>query len=235
MNTNFEVLNFLNLNNPRLGKLYKVSGYSPLPKGFSLDNEKIKECLYLGQMKKWIKYPEFIYDTKNHVKKYFKNSIKNIKKIEKNINKFNFSPEFSEKFKIYLDMRLEITTIILQEFNNQRFDESLAYQEIYDLNPIFGNFLEGLFLDDCNLSEILADLEDKYQISYEEKIQLLEKEKTKKKNQNVQKVHIPAQNLKTKEEKPLEKSAAKHQAKTAIIKIAPKTEKHKIDTTIKEK
>ena len=95
--------------------------------------------------------------------------------------------------------------------------------------------MEGLFLDECNLNEILADLEDKYQISYVEKIQLLEKEKAKKKNQNVQKVHMPAQNLKTKEEKPLEKSAAKHQAKTAIIKITPKTEKQKIDTTIKEK
>lgn len=235
MNTNFEVLNFLNLYNPRLGKLYKVSGYSPLPKNFSMDNDKIKECLYLNQIKKWIKYPEFIYDEKNHVKKYFKNSIKNIKKIEKNINKFNFSPDFSEKFKIYLDMRLEITTMILQEFKDQKFDESLAYQEIYDLNPIFGNFLESVFLDECNLNEILPDLEEKYEISYVEKIQLLEKGKEKKKRQNAQKMHTPAQILKTKEENPLTVSIENQKTKSAPIKTAQKTEKQKIDMMIKEK
>ena len=120
-------------------------------------------------------FPNFVYDNKNEVKKYFKNSIKNIKKMRKNIENYDFSPEFLEKLNVYFNIRIDITEALLKEFKNQRFDEKDAFQEIYRLNPILSNLMMELFNEHADIKSLLTNLEDKYQISYLEKLQLIEK------------------------------------------------------------
>ena len=175
MNTNYEIYNFLNMINPRLGKVYKLTGFSPLPRNFVMTKELLKERLYLNQMSAKIVFPDFIYENKSEIKKYFKNSVKNMKKIKKNISNFDFSPEFSEKLNVYFNIRIDITKSILSEFKNQRFDEKDAFQEIYKINPILSKMLDGLFDEHTDLKSLLNNLEDKYEISYLEKLQLIEK------------------------------------------------------------
>lgn len=175
MNTNYEIYNFLNMINPRLGKVYKLTGFSPLPRNFVMTKELLKERLYLNQMSAKIVFPDFIYENKSEIKKYFKNSVKNMKKIKKNISNFDFSPEFSEKLNVYFNIRIDITKSILSEFKNQRFDEKDAFQEIYQINPILSKMLDGLFDEHTDLKSLLNNLEDKYEISYLEKLQLIEK------------------------------------------------------------
>lgn len=182
MSTNYDILNYLNLINPRFGKLYKLTGYNPLPNDFVLDNEKIKDCLYLYQMKNGIKFPEFVFSDKKTVKRNFKNSENNIKKIRKIIISSDFAPEFLENLRIYLDLRLKLTKMILKEFRDQRFDECDAYEEIYNLNPVLGNLLENLYEDSVDISKLLNGLEDKYKISYLEKLQIIERQKQKSSN-----------------------------------------------------
>lgn len=172
---NYEVYNFLNMINTRLGKVYKLTGYSPLPKNFVMTKDLLKERLYLNQMSLNMNFPNFVYDNKNEVKKYFKNSIKNIKKMRKNIENYDFSPEFLEKLNVYFNIRIDITEALLKEFKNQRFDEKDAFQEIYRLNPILSNLMMELFNEHADIKSLLTNLEDKYQISYLEKLQLIEK------------------------------------------------------------
>lgn len=172
---NYEVYNFLNMINIRLGKVYKLTGYSPLPKNFVMTKDLLKERLYLNQMSLNMNFPNFVYDNKNEVKKYFKNSIKNIKKMRKNIENYDFSPEFLEKLNVYFNIRIDITEALLKEFKNQRFDEKDAFQEIYRLNPILSNLMMELFNEHSDIKSLLTNLEDKYQISYLEKLQLIEK------------------------------------------------------------
>ena len=159
MNTNYEIYNFLNMINPRLGKVYKLTGFSPLPRNFVMTKELLKERLYLNQMSAKIVFPDFIYENKSEIKKYFKNSVKNMKKIKKNISNFDFSPEFSEKLNVYFNIRIDITKSILSEFKNQRFDEKDAFQEIYQINPILSKMLDGLFDEHTDLKSLLNNLE----------------------------------------------------------------------------
>lgn len=172
---NYEVYNFLNMINARLGKVYKLTGYNPLPRNFVMTKDLLKERLYLNQMSLNMNFPNFVYDNKNEVKKYFKNSIKNIKKMRKNIENYDFSPEFLEKLNVYFNIRIDITEALLKEFKNQRFDEKDAFQEIYRLNPILSNLMMELFNEHADIKSLLTNLEDKYQISYLEKLQLIEK------------------------------------------------------------
>ncbi len=67
MNTDFEVLNYLNLTNTRLGKLYKLTGYNPLPEGFVLSKKIIKDRLLLGQLQ-CDKIPDFVFESKKELK-----------------------------------------------------------------------------------------------------------------------------------------------------------------------
>lgn len=174
MSANVNVLNVLNLINPRLGKFYTLTGINPLPKGFVEEEGKIEEFLYLKQMCENIKIPDFVYCEKNIVKNCFKNSIKNIKKIQNKLIFYtNFQPEFLNNLKLYLNLREILTSLFIKEFKNQNFDEVEAYQEIYCLNPIFANLTTSLFDENLDVEALLYDLEDKYKISYNEKLQLL--------------------------------------------------------------
>ena len=78
-------------------------------------------------------------------------------------------------------------------------------REIYSLDPIFGELLEDLFNKEVDLQKLLLDLEEKYTLSYLEKIKILEvktkkaKQKTMqniKTNQNIEKRLESKENLK---------------------------------------
>lgn len=187
MNTNYDVLNYLNLTNPRLGKMYKLTGFNPLPENFVLDEDKIKERLHLSLLAQNANIPEFMFEEKKSVKKYFKISLKNIKKLQKFANTIVFDEVFRTKIDFYLKARKEVTESILKEFKSVRFDECSAYEEIYAIDPIFADLLEEIFENDFNTNEILRDLEEKYQISYLKKIKILE-EKNKKKQKDIEQI-----------------------------------------------
>lgn len=189
--TNLEIYNFLNMTNHKFGKMYKYMGKNPLPDNFELNSKKIEEILILNQMQKEV-FPYFSCEEKNKIKKYFKNSIKNCKKIIK-IDFFNnFSKEFSEKLKIYFNMRIYLTSFFLKNFKSHTFNEIEAYREIYYINPILSEFFEELFEEKVDVEILFENLENKYKASFEEKQKLLQntnntqkisKKKVAKKNQ----------------------------------------------------
>lgn len=242
MNTDYEVLNYLNLTNGRLGKLYKLTGYNPLPEDFVFNDETIKERLYINQMQNMFKLPEFIYLDKKIVKKHFKNSVKNIKKIEKIIltekNKNKLSDFFANKLLTYFDIRVEITKLLLKEFKKFNFDEREACQEIFDLNPILGTFFEELFNDNFNAESLLENLEEKYQINYQEKLQLIEKKNTKKRKEtetvlqnfvkdNMKEKSQTKNDISLKIEEKSNKNAKKYEKNISKIENTPKITRNK--------
>lgn len=232
MNTNYEVLNYLNLTNGKLGKVYKLTGFNPLPEGFVLSEEIIKERLFLNQMQNKKDYPDFIFEEKKVIKKHFKISLKNIKKLEKTAFLKNSTTDFALKFETYLQLRKELTDLILQEFKKQDFDECEAFNELYLLNPIFGELLEGIFEENFNGELPFEVLEEKYLISYLEKVQIIEKQKKKKsqKNKINENILIADKNV----EKSVQKNKEKTQMKNSE-KIVKKSKKIKINSEIKEK
>lgn len=179
LNTNTEKCNYLNITNRKLGKLYKYSGYDFLPSDFDINPEKIKERLYLNEMQVSNIFPSFISEEKKYMKKFFKNSLKNIKKMQKKDFSDIFSHDFTQKLEIYLDMRKELTKILLKDFGSQSFDEVAIFQEIHNLNPVFGELLEEMYQPKLD-EDMFEDLENKYNTLYLEKIQKLEKKQTKR-------------------------------------------------------
>ena len=185
LNTNIEVYNYLNITNRRLGKLYKYSGYNPLPENFDVNETTIKERLTLNEMQNSDIFPPFILEEKKYIKKYLKNSVKNIQKIKKLAKNAEFlqkfSSEFLEKFGLYLDMRTELSNILLQDFKNQDCDEVEIYREIFNLDSVFGELLEEFYQPKICILRILDGLEEKYELSYSEKLKALEKKDKKRK------------------------------------------------------
>lgn len=180
--TNIEIYNFLNLTNHRFGKLYKYSGYCPLPNDFVITKQKIKEKLLLSQMKDDEIFPSFSCEDKGKIKKNFKNCLKNCRKIKKNNNFAEFSKDFAEKIEIYFDMEVELLEMLLKEFKSHTFDEVEAFRDFFNVDPIMSKFFEPLFECNADLKIILFDLEKKYNFSYSEKLKILEEKSTKKKN-----------------------------------------------------
>ncbi|MBE7075494.1 MAG: hypothetical protein E7375_00290 [Clostridiales bacterium] len=179
MSKNLEILNYLNLISPKLGNLFKTKGYNPLPSDFVFTEEKIKERLEMSQIEEFVKLPDFIFDDKKIIKKKLKNSIKNIKNIKKN-QKFNqFSIVFSQKFDFYIEVRLRLSQAILKDFKNFDFSENSAFQEIIKIDPVMFEKLEDLFNESFDLSKLPSDFEEKYTLSYIEKLKLIEKKKQK--------------------------------------------------------
>lgn len=178
MNTNYEILNYLNLTNSRLGKLYKLTGYNPLPDDFVFDNEAIKERLYLNQMMEFVSLPNIVFAEKKAIKNCMKNSLKNIKKIEKIV--FEEENNFNKKILSYLDIRKEITKFILKDFKKYDFDEREAFEEIYGLDPVLGQLFEKIFDENISVENLLENLEERYNLSYQEKIQFVEKKNAQK-------------------------------------------------------
>lgn len=212
--TSKEIYNYLNLTNSRLGRLYHITGYNPLPDDFVFDQETIKERLYLNQMPSEISFPDFLYEDKGSLKKRFALSLKRIKQILKEKKyKTKMTPEFAHKFETYLVLRREVTSLVLKDFAKDTFDECDAYTEICSINTIFFDLLDEIFDDDFNFYEISFDLEYRYNIYYAERLKLLEKknnqENTKKISENNLKIHHEIQKNQKKEikiEKKIEKN-----------------------------
>lgn len=178
MKTNFEILNYLNLINPELGKMFKKSSKKFLPESFEITNEKIKEQLIFNQFE-IEKMPKFLYADKKQNIKYFKNSQKNLKKLIKNAKNFDFSANFKQIFEIYLNLRLKLTNLFLKNFYNQNFLETDAFESLYKINPVMFKCLPDLFekeIDDCDFS----NLEKEYNLTYSELIKLKERKNNKK-------------------------------------------------------
>ncbi len=241
--TNIEIYNFLNLTSHRFGKIYKYTGSSPLPAGFEITEQKIKEKLFLYQLHDENIFPSFIVEDKNQIKKYFKNSIKNCKKIRRN-NYFcsNFSKDFAEKVEVYFEMRILLTSTILKEFKNHAFDEAAAYREVYNIDPIFGQIFDQLFFEKINFEAMFDGLEKKYKTTYLQKVQLLEKanaQKEKKKQQHENQAALAKQNAKNKEKaKETGKKAdkiAKNKQKTVQKQEALKTKQEIKKTKMQQK
>ena len=213
LNKNMEIFNYLNLVNPRLGRLYRLSGTHCLPKDFDVNENTIKERILLNEFANENVFPPFVYEEKNDFKKHIKNSVKNIKKIQKNAKNpqflSKFSSEFCKKFDFYLQLRQELSHALLKDFHGQNYDEIDAYRQLYNLDPIFGEFLDGLYDANVNFSALLSGLEGKYLKSYAEKLQAFENEKKKKsaKQKAHQKTAKIAHDLHNKKAKNAEKAA----------------------------
>ncbi len=196
MNTDFEVLNFLNLTNSRLGKLYKLTGYNPLPEGFVLSKKIIKEKLLLGQLQ-CEKLPDFVFESKKELKKRLKASLKNIKKTLKNAKVEGIDAEFVAKMDFYFNVRREVTDAILKDFNKVNFDECDAYLEIYAIDPLFADLLPDLFEDNFNISKINPELEVQYEQLKKLRLKTLEKKETKKRKTTQLQHEMVRKNVKT--------------------------------------
>ena len=207
LNNNFEVYNYLNVTNRKLGKLYKYTGTNCLPAGFDVNEQTFQERLLLNEMENADAFPPFEIKEKKEIKKHFKNSLKNIQKIKKMQKKGvifeNFSENFKNKVDFYLELRHELTHSILQDFEDQNFDEIDAYRQIFNLDPVFGECLEGLFEAKVDFSSIFEGLEEKYEKSYLAKLKKIEKKNQKKRKKSAQK------NLQLETTKNLEKSQGK--------------------------
>lgn len=206
---NIEIYNYLNLINFKLAKLYKNGLYNPFPVNFEVTEADFKERLFFSQIQS--KLPNFIFEEKKKIKKYFKNSKKNIKKILKNLKKSEFLSNFDKKFENYLNLRLKLTKCLIHDFKNQSFDESDAIEQVYKLNPIFADLLFDLFNSDCDIEKMIFDIEDKYNLTYAEKIKLIEK----KNNQKSKKISIEL-NKKTVEKSKSAEKTSKTKQKTKI-------------------
>ena len=183
---NIEIYNYLNLTNYKLAKLYKNGLYNPFPDGFELTTEKIKERLFFSQIQPTL--PEFIFEEKKQIKKYFKNSQKNIKNLIKNSKKSEFSAIFNEKFEIYLFFRQKLTRVLLRDFRKQDFNEGDAVLQILNLDPIMADLLQNLFKNDCDIESLIDNLEERYNLSYAEKMKLIEKKNNQKPRRAVKKL-----------------------------------------------
>lgn len=215
MNKNFEILNYLNLISTKLGKKYAILGKSCLPNDFVLTDELIKERLQMKNFEKFVELPKFVYGEKKEIKKNFKNSIKNMKKLQKNLNLFDFSNIFTTKFENYLVFRIDLTKIILKEFKNYDFNEIESLKEIFAIDPIFGELLIEIFDDNPNFEHLMKDLEEKYSLTR------LKKQKILEKNSNIQLQDVALnQNLLNNE-----KSKNSQKIEKKVLKITKNSEK----------
>lgn len=216
---NIEIYNYLNLINYKLAKLYKNGLYNPFSNDFVLTEEKIKERLIFGQIEN--KLPNFIFEEKKKIKKYFKNSQKNTKKLIKNLKKLNFSELFEQKFESYLKIRLKLTKIIIHEFGKSNFNESEALEEIFSLDPIYADLLSNIFDQDCDIEKLVENLENEYNLTYSQKLKIIEKKNNQKTRKSAKALNKPIK--KTKEKTT---STVKTQSKTNTAKkIVEKSKK----------
>ena len=208
MNANVEILNYLNLINKKLGKQYQLTGYNPLPENFTVSKDAIKEIIFLQQQNSPELFQKFVFKDKKEVKNLLKTSQINVRKLLKKISLTKKLSEFGKKFYLYLLLRQEVTNLILKDFKKYDFNEFSAFEEIYLINPIFGEMLENFFTD-ANSFENIENIEQKYNFNYLEKLKLWEKKAKKLKQQNVPQINIKKSIKKEKNIQKIEKITKK--------------------------
>ena len=219
MKTNLEIYNYLNIINRRVGKMYKLTGICPLPKDFVADEDEIKRILFLKQMENKIIFPEFIFNNKKIIKNYFQMSLYNCKKLKKKIKNINFSSsDFRTQFLNYLSIRIVLTRFLLKDFRGQEIDETSAYQELFNLDPIFGELLNKIYMPDFDFDDAISNIEEKYQTSYMEKLKKINKKERKKRAQkNTAEIQPKIQ----KTQKKVAENVKKPEKKVEKVKKAP--------------
>ena len=232
---NVEIYNYLNLINFKLAKLYKKGLYNPFPVDFEVSENDFKERLIFSQIEN--KLPDFVFEEKRKIKKYFKNSKKNIKKILKNLKKNEFLSVFDEKIINYLNLRLKLTKCLLHDFKNQDFNESDAVLDVFKLDPIFAEHFLDLFNEDCDIENLLNDLETKYKLTYLQKTKLIEKKNNQKAKKNAvelsKKTVSKSKNLK-KTEKIIKKPEKIEEKTIKTAKTQSKNQKQSEKTAVKK-
>jgi hypothetical protein len=220
MNTNFEIYNYLNLINRRVGKIYRTSGKNPLPSDFVVDKQAIKDRLIDNQFESTLSFPVFLYEDKKSVKKRFSSSIKQLKQLKtilhhKSFNQ-NLSKKFATRFECYLNIRIFVTKSILKDFKKYYFNECDAYEEICAIDTIFFDLLDGMFEPDIDVRNYLDNLEEKYNIYYQARVKRLEekvsKETSEKRAKQNAEINLNVKNLK--EDSKKMKSEIKNEKKT---------------------
>ena len=184
--------NYLSLINSRLAEDYSKRGVCFLSKTFEPTQEDFEERIYLNQISIASNNPSFLFDEKKNIKKRLKISLKNLKKCEKIKFSGILSQNFAEKVETYLNARYRLTELILEDFSKFDFDENSAVLEISSINPILCSLFPDFFDENFNVEDFearLKDLEDKYVLSYLEKIKVLEK-KLSKERQRVENVIV---------------------------------------------
>lgn len=223
LNNNFEIYNYLNLTNRKLGKTYRLTGAHCLPQDFDVTAKVFEERIVLNEMANLDIFPPFVNEGKKEIKKRLKNSIKNIKKFKKYEKNADFLQKFSENFtkklSLYLDLRHELSHALLKDFGSLDCDEVEIYRQLFNLDPIFGEYFDSLFDPKPNFDALLENLEEKYQKTYAEKLKALE-ERSKKRKKKIAENQIENEALKhaqneRKKSRSLEENKAKKLDKEA--------------------
>ena len=237
METNFDLLNYLNLINEKFGSLYLKQKLNFLPENFVLTSDLIKERLALNEAKKNISLPSFIFENKKIIKNNFKNALKNIKKFNNLIKNSNFfENNLKNKILFDLNLRLELLKFDLKQFNTTAFNEEEAYKEIFAINPIISDYLDESFYHEVDLESFVNNINT----SYNPKLQkLLEELKEKIKNKKLQ-MEISSKNVemlitKTTKQKENPKLLAKPKTSQKEVKPLKQTENKTIKKITNQK
>ncbi len=225
VNNYYDVYNFLNIINRKLGKLFKLTKYSPLPEGFTITEENMTELLLIDQIKDDNVMPFFAGQEKKNIKKLFKNGLKNCKYVIKHqpFKKY-CSEEFSTRIRVYFNIRKDMFDIILKDFNAQDADEVQFYRDCYNINPVLGRAMDVLYETHVDFDKLFDGLEEKYTLAYQQKIKSL----NKKEQKQIEKV--AKQDLQNQVQQNRQKSAKDQNNRKNIEKIAKnqqKTEKNR--------
>lgn len=185
----YDVYNFLNIINRRLGKLFKLTRYSPLPEGFVITEQNMTELLLLEQMKDEAVMPFFAGQEKKNIKKMFKNGLKHCQYVIKHhpFEKY-CSKEFGMRVLVYFNIRKDLFDIMLKDFKTNEADEVEYYRECFNVNPVLGRCMDVLFEDKVDFDKLFDGLEEKYNLAYGQQLKLINKKETKKQEKVAQEI-----------------------------------------------
>ena len=189
VNNYYDVYNFLNILNRKLGKLFKLTRYSPLPEGFVITDENMAEVLFLERLKDESVMPPFAGQEKKNIKKMFKKGLKHCEYVIKHhpFEKY-CSKEFAARILVYFNIRKDLFDIMLKDFKKDDADEVEFYRECYNLNPLLGRAMDVLFEDKVDFDALFDGLEEKYTLAYQQQLKILNKKQEKKKEKIVEEI-----------------------------------------------
>lgn len=182
---NYSVFNALNLACEDLGQQYLKTGFNPFGEDFELNEEYITDALLNNKDKPECVSPAFIEKGENATKEAFTCSFNNctalLAEMESMLNNPTLSPEQKAKLKkivAYLKMRIELLTIYLQNFKNNK-NKLNMYQNILGLNYKYADMLKDSFEQNFDIQMIANQFFQlqKVQETYAEKASVIEQAK----------------------------------------------------------